>query len=174
MAKETTNLGRWSEPGVPHKGWECLDVEDLGEGNTEMCGMCGVAEVRFVHIMRHENLADELRCGIVCAGNMEGDLGRAKAREAEVKKKAGRRKRFSSLKWKKTTHGRRVNVRGCGCVILVYKKDGYISFNVKRGASTTWGPRYPSTTEEREVMMRAFDRHEEVCDGRPPKVSYDY
>lgn len=23
--------GKWSKAGVPHKGWHCVDIEDLGE-----------------------------------------------------------------------------------------------------------------------------------------------
>jgi hypothetical protein len=23
--------GKWREPGVPHKGWACSHIEDLGE-----------------------------------------------------------------------------------------------------------------------------------------------
>jgi hypothetical protein len=27
--------GKWSMPSVPHKGWHCVDIEDLGEPNPK-------------------------------------------------------------------------------------------------------------------------------------------
>jgi hypothetical protein len=44
--------GKWSRAGVPHKGWECVDVEDL-ENDRAICEMCEVTEIRYVHTMVH-------------------------------------------------------------------------------------------------------------------------
>lgn len=58
---------RWDQPGVPHKGWHCVDVVDLradGESADETdyatCQMCGNEKIRYVHIMEHPDL-DEIR-----------------------------------------------------------------------------------------------------------------
>jgi hypothetical protein len=72
----------WSRPGVPHRGWSCVDVEDLGEP-SEVCEMCEQAQLRYVHVMRHPEWEGELRVGCVCAGRMEEDYKRAVQREAE-------------------------------------------------------------------------------------------
>ena len=52
---------RWDQPGVPHKGWHCVDVVDLradGESADETdyatCQMCGNEKIRYVHIMEHQ------------------------------------------------------------------------------------------------------------------------
>jgi hypothetical protein len=80
------NLGRWSEEGVPKKGWVCVAWEDLGEPD-EVCGMCLTQEIRYVHTMHHPKFGEELRVGVVCAGNMEQDLVGAKTREEEGHKR---------------------------------------------------------------------------------------
>ena len=48
---------RWDQPGVPHKGWHCVDVVDLradGESADETdyatCQMCGNEKIRYVHM----------------------------------------------------------------------------------------------------------------------------
>lgn len=66
-----TRHGKWSLPGVPHKGWSCVHFEDLGEP-SQICGMCESAEVRFVHYMEHPEFSETLAVGCVCAEHMEG------------------------------------------------------------------------------------------------------
>jgi hypothetical protein len=62
------DMGKWSEPGVPHKGWVCLGVDDLGPGELMTCQMCMVAQIRYVHAMVHDDYPEKLLCGCVCAG----------------------------------------------------------------------------------------------------------
>jgi hypothetical protein len=88
----SVRAGRWSRPGVPHRGWSCVDVEDLGEPN-EICEMCEQAEVRYVHVMQHAEWEGELRVGCICAGRMEQDYKRAVEREAELKRVVRKMKR---------------------------------------------------------------------------------
>ncbi|GHV93821.1 hypothetical protein AGMMS50293_01410 [Spirochaetia bacterium] len=40
--------GKWSEPGVPYKGWTCIDVEDIEEPCLT-CEMCESQLIRYVH-----------------------------------------------------------------------------------------------------------------------------
>ena len=47
-----TRRGKWSEAGVPKKGWTCVGVEDLEEP-SQLCEMCDSAEIRYAHIMEH-------------------------------------------------------------------------------------------------------------------------
>ena len=61
--------GRWSEPGLPHKGWICIDVIDLGEGASKLCEMCEHADIRYVHYMAHEDYPQVLDVGCVCASH---------------------------------------------------------------------------------------------------------
>lgn len=72
---------RWDQPGVPHKGWHCVDVVDLradGESADETdyatCQMCGNEKIRYVHIMEHPDLDENFDVGCVCAEKMSGDF----------------------------------------------------------------------------------------------------
>jgi hypothetical protein len=40
--------GKWSEPGVPHRGWNCIDIHDVGEP-SHLCEMCESQMVRYIH-----------------------------------------------------------------------------------------------------------------------------
>jgi hypothetical protein len=42
-----TKHGKWSQLGVPHRGWHCVDVEDLGEP-SQLCQMCEGVDVRYI------------------------------------------------------------------------------------------------------------------------------
>lgn len=72
---------------MPHKGWVCLDVEDLGD-RRDVCEMCEAVLIRFVHFMQHPEYPEMLRCGCICAGNMEQDLEAAQGREKLAKRRA--------------------------------------------------------------------------------------
>lgn len=66
------NLGLWSVRGVPHRGWRCVGVDDLGEV-ADVCGMCQCTPIRYVHWMDHPDYPDQLGCGCDCAELMEGE-----------------------------------------------------------------------------------------------------
>lgn len=88
------STGKWAEPGVPHKGWTCVGVDDL-EDDRETCEMCEAQEIRYVHHMEHPDYQGTLRCGCVCAGHMEEDLAGARDRE----KHAARKSRWLKRRW---------------------------------------------------------------------------
>ena len=67
-------MARWDKTGIPHKGWQHIGVEDLGEGISsgeeipyEHCEMCGNERIRYVHILKHPDFPHELRVGCDCA-----------------------------------------------------------------------------------------------------------
>ena len=74
-------MNRWDQKDIPHKGWSCQGVEDLGESVFEgeeieykSCGMCGKEKIRFVHIMEHNSHSNTLRVfGCICAEKMLND-----------------------------------------------------------------------------------------------------
>lgn len=96
--------GKWAEKGVPHKGWNCCDIEDLGEPK-QICEMCESQTIRYVHHMVHPQFAVELKVGCVCAGNMEENILNAKGRDAMLKSRSAKRKRWLSRKWKISAKG---------------------------------------------------------------------
>src|SRR5262249_43091375 len=79
-----TDRGNWSRPGVPHKGWVCIDVYDVGS-DLYTCEMCEFAQVRFVHVMTNERWPEQLSVGCHCAGRMEEDAAAAVEREHRLK-----------------------------------------------------------------------------------------
>ena len=93
----------WDDPDVPKKGWVCVDVIDLGSPYGE-CGMCGREDIRYVHIMRHEN-HQSIGAGCVCAGRMEGNEDAAKERENALKNKINRFRTFSVTEFKTSAKG---------------------------------------------------------------------
>jgi hypothetical protein len=96
--------GKWSDPGVPHKGWAFIDFEDLGEP-SDVCDMCETQTIRYVHVMQHPDYAAPLRCGCDCAGKMSGDYEAAEQRERLAKSFAARRGRWLDRNWKTSAKG---------------------------------------------------------------------
>jgi hypothetical protein len=77
-------FGRWSEAGLPHRGWVCVDHDDLREP-CHICEMCQHAKCRYVYLMKHPAWPEALWVGCDCAGHMEGDLVGAREREKRFK-----------------------------------------------------------------------------------------
>src|SRR6266853_1101985 len=86
--------GKWSKAGVPHKGWTCIEDDDLGVGNTQACEMCESTHIRYTHTMTHPDYKGSLVVGVVCAGHMEQDLEAARTRERRLKNLVASRERF--------------------------------------------------------------------------------
>jgi len=118
--------GKWSQPGVPHRGWECVDVEDLGKPDF-VCEMCESQSIRYVHHMEHPNVPGGLKAGCDCAGYMGGDVAAAHAREASVRSRGGKRNRWLSRRW-------RVSIKGNHWI----KADGYRVTVYERGDGWAW------------------------------------
>lgn len=117
--------GKWSQAGVPHKGWVCINYEDLGEPSMR-CQMCESSDIRYVHYMQHSRYQDVLACGVICAGNMEQDLLRADGREKQMKGNARRRANFPRRKaWYTNRNGRPQIKIGAYTVTMFQKANGW-------------------------------------------------
>ncbi|GAB2491407.1 hypothetical protein [Arenimonas alkanexedens] len=112
--------GKWSKAGVPHKGWQCVEIEDLGAPD-QTCEMCEARAIRYVHYMAHPKFNEVLAVGCVCAGHMEGDLPAARIREASMLSRAGKRKRWTTRKWKVSQKGN-PTITADGFRVTIYKK----------------------------------------------------
>ena len=97
-----TNL--WKRNDVPHSGWYCTGVIDLG-APVGTCRMCGYQIIRYVHVMRHNEYPRAIGAGCICAGNMEGSAENAKKRENDYKNRLRRRKSFLNTKFKRSRSG---------------------------------------------------------------------
>lgn len=115
--------GKWSKPGVPHKGWECIETEDLGFPD-KTCAMCETVDIRYVQYMRHANYPDVLACGVICAGHMEGNLVRAEVRDKTMRSSATRRQAFPDRKgWKRNAKGNWL-LKSVGIRVTVFERNG--------------------------------------------------
>lgn len=106
--------GRWDQPGMPHKGWRCVSVYDLGdeaggggEINYAVCEMCGNERIRFVHVMAHPDCDAQCEVGCVCAEKLSDDYVGPKRREAALKNRVSRRTRWLTRRWRVSAKGNR-------------------------------------------------------------------
>ena len=118
----SSKRGKWSVAGVPHKGWTCVDIEDLGSPSAE-CEMCESQTIRYVHHMEHPDYPEVLQVGCVCAGHMEGDLAASRAREASMKSRDAKRKRWTTRAWEVSAKGN-PNIKADGYRVTVYPRGG--------------------------------------------------
>lgn len=136
MASNSTHTtrGKWSITGVPHKGWSCIDIDDLEEP-SQSCEMCESVDIRYVHYMTHPEYPETLAVGCVCAEHMEGDYTKPKEREKKLRRLAQRRKSWGTRSWKKSHAGNPyLNTEGFN--LTVFKKsNGYGVVVSKRGTS---------------------------------------
>lgn len=114
-----TNL--WKRSDVPHSGWVCTGISDLGEP-AATCGMCGHQEIRYVHHMHHPEYGS-LGVGCICAGQMEGDPEGARRREREFKNRAARRATFEKKKWSRSRNGNLYTKIAGRHVVLFHDKE---------------------------------------------------
>ena len=98
------NHGKWSDPGIPHKGWVCVDVEDLGKVDA-VCEMFETQDIRYVHHMQHQNFPGTLGVGCICAEHMEGDSVGPRKRENALKNAARRKGNWLKRKWQTSEKG---------------------------------------------------------------------
>ncbi len=147
--------GKWSEPGTPHKGWTCVDVDDLGEP-SEICEMCEIQEIRYVHIMEHPDYPGDIRAGCVCAGHMEEDYLAPRVRERRIRNRAERRKKWLSRRWRRSAKGNAyLNVQGYN--ITIYRRGDAWSgriLNRETGHEIRARRHYPT---EDAAKLAAFD-----------------
>lgn len=151
----TSRRGKWSQPGVPHRGWTCVDIEDLGAPNI-ICEMCESQEIRYVHHMSHGEYPEQLQVGCVCAGHMEENLAAAKGRETSMKSRAEKRKRWVSRTWKRSARGNHW-LEADGYRVTVYWKGTRWAATI-----TEVGGNYERHSKcfyatEQEAMLAAFD-----------------
>jgi hypothetical protein len=92
--------GKWVDPLTPKRNWQWEDVEDLGEP-SDICEMCEVQEIRYVHIMWHQNYPRTLRVGCHCAAHMSGDTDAANTQE----RVARRMRSWLKRKWRRSRSG---------------------------------------------------------------------
>ena len=147
--------GKWSEEGVPHKGWICIDIEDTGELSS-VCAMCEKQLIRYKHYMKHSDYDKILEVGCVCAGNMEDDLVSAKRRDDFMKSRSNKRKKWLNRNWKISAKGNDY-IKSDGYIIVMKDKNTFWSAFIQSEDKTfkKWSQRNYKTINE--AKLAAFD-----------------
>ncbi|EFA2750449.1 hypothetical protein DEL18_000661 [Escherichia coli] len=148
-------FGLWSKPGVPRKGWVNVGVEDLEE-SRKICDMCGKTEIRYVHIMSHENYPDYLEVGCICAGHLENDYDSPRKRESEIKSRSAKRKRWCNLPWKISKKNQFYIKKDGYSIIILDKGDYFMGMIVDERTQIKYWTRGCKDTNEAKLL--SFDR----------------
>lgn len=159
--------GKWDDPFFPKRGWECVEVFDLGEPQ-QTCEMCEKVQIRYVHVMRHIMLPEPLETGCICAGHLEENEQAARDREDMFIK----RERFALRKhWVPTAKGERIHVDGFR--IVVFRRDGgwRVVINIPGEWSQFGGKTYPDMPSAKKG---AFDAYVYAKKKFEPKAPIDF
>lgn len=152
--EEITGTGKWVKRGVPHKGWVCVGVEDLGVP-SRTCEMCEVMVIRYVHRMKHDDYPEELNCGCICAGHMEDDYINAQSRERWMHNVNSRRKNWLTRAWRVSRKGNSfLNTDGCNIVVFGFGSSWGYRIENEETETVTSGRNFRS---EKAAKLGAFD-----------------
>lgn len=146
--------GLYSEPNFPHKGWREVDCEDLGKGNSEICEACEQQDIRFVHILEHDDYSGQIRVGCICAENLTEDYA-SKEHEKNAKK---RRTFINSPRWKKSRNGNDT-IKYEGYRITVFQKESwnFSIANIRENGKPVFGQKQGYSTSE-EAKKEAYKK----------------
>ena len=147
--------GKWKQPSVPHKGWSCVDIGDLGEPEA-ICEMCETQEIRFVHYMEHPDYSMSLGVGCVCAQHMEQDYKAPQKRERALRNTAARRRRWITRSWSMSVKANDyLNTDGFN--IIIFRRGRGWSFRISI-RSTGWSRSAKKVFETQDkAKLAAFD-----------------
>lgn len=158
----------WNKEGIPHKGWHCIDVEDLAElvdGTEEIpyeqCEMCGNERIRFVHLMQHPDYPHELRVGCVCAEKMSDDYVNPRKAEDTLRKRASRRKNFNNKEWRFNPEKQTYSKKYKGEYITI-KKSRYGNFGIYFANKSFWNYNGKKIYSFESAERAAFEIFEEL------------
>lgn len=163
MTEDEQNRYLWDQPGVPHSGWECTGVDDLGVPDWT-CEMCGYPEVRYVHFMEHDEYPAMLGVGCVCAGKMETFPLEAKRRDRQMRNRARRKESWLHRDWRISRQDNFfLNIEGYNIVVFKYSRGtaaGKYGFRINDPhGGTTWNEDPCESIEEaKEASFYAFMR----------------
>jgi len=131
-------MNYWNQKDLPHKGWsfiKVIDTREDGQTNDETdyasCNMCGNEKLRYVHIMRHPEVSNDIEVGCICAEKMSSDYINPKKNENTLKNKANQRTRWLQRKWKLSANGN-YYMELKGNHLLVFRKKNRWSYKFNK------------------------------------------
>ncbi|WP_262518442.1 hypothetical protein [Agrobacterium tumefaciens] len=124
-----TSRGKWSSPGIPHKGWTCVGIDDL-EAPSQECEMCESVDVRYIHYMEHR-LPGDTRCRLRMRGAYGRRLRQAKAARVGNAPDCPPAQSWATKKWRISQLGNHfVNTEGFN--LTVFERAGGFGISVAR------------------------------------------
>lgn len=127
--------------------------------------MCESQTIRYVHHMQHPTYSDILEVGCVCAGHMEGDLAASRAREATMKSRASKRKRWLSRVWRVSAKGN-PNIVADGYRVTVYPRGGGWACTVAAVDNSTVQHSRRNYVTQGEAKLAGFDHISRLLSGQ--------
>lgn len=135
-------IKRLKEWNAPLSGWECQYMYDVADGDYDAalstCELCDCVQVRYVHVMHHEEYFEEISVGCVCAGIMEGDIFAAKERECEMKNRTKRKENYLKRQWRWRANGNRTLRYKNRWLTIIPSKFGNNGFGVICDGKGIW------------------------------------
>lgn len=129
--------GHWRNPNFPKTGWVLSHIIDLGEP-SDICEMCKVQEIRYVHFIDHMTTHDRLHVGCICGGKLTGEIDRHKSLEGRLRKKAAQKGHWPGLKsWKISQNGNPW-IKKDGILVVLFNSGGDWSYAVDSVKSNKW------------------------------------
>ena len=126
-----------------------------------ICQMCEYQNIRYVHHMYHPETGKQLNCGCVCAGKLEGDINKARKREAAFKNKLQHKINFKKKKWKHSAKGHEyLKIKNHLIVIFHFRDSNKWKFSIdNRFSKSTYNSR-------NECIEGIFNALEELLYGK--------
>lgn len=175
-------MSEWNKAGIPHKGWECIDVFDLADDTEageeilyEQCEMCGNEKIRYVHVMKHQDFPEELHVGCVCAEKMSGDYVNPRRCETALKNKSMRRRNFNAVRWRfnsaKNTYSKKY--KGEYITIMEGRYGGWGIFFAGQKIWNHEGRKISSFKEAEKIAFEIFEEYHTTQKERDAKFIWN-
>lgn len=163
-------MARWDRPGIPHKGWNYVGIEDLGENAIygeeipyEQCEMCGNEKIRYVHILSHPEFCGEIRVGCRCAEKMTENYSDPERNERELRNRTNRRKNFLRQEWRRTEKGFTLRYKGENITIVMSR---YATWGVVFHSEWRWDYHGKKMNDFETAKLVAFDLFDELHESK--------
>ncbi len=153
-------VGLWSDLSVPRRGWELIDVEDLGcdESDFKLCEACGKKHVRYVHHLRHPSYAGTVGVGCVCGAKMQHDEGAeyiGRELEKRLVRRDRRRRTWLTRKWALSSKGN-VKMKAEGWLFILCNRGRFWEAFLKPADADDFKYKARFATEA-EAKLALFD-----------------
>ena len=150
IARCQKKLKAWN---APLENWRCVKLID-GEDADFECELCGYENVRYIHVMEHDEYFEKLYVGCICAGIMEGNILAAQECDRKMKNRSKRKQNFPNWKWKIARNGA-YYVEYRGRCVFIYRYNG--KYDCYCNGRRTWLYHDKPITDFLSACYAAFD-----------------